>query len=361
MLKGVWKYLASIVTVTALTLLILPLREHVNSTTVSLAFLLGVLFIATVFGSRPALVTSLLAAFCFNFFFLPPYYTLTIDEPENWVSVAVFLIVALTVGQLSATAKRRAEVAEKLYGDLQTAFEQASEAEAVKRSEKLKSALLDAVTHDLRTPLTSIKAATTMLIQEQAAVHTTLEPGAQADLLEVINEETDRLNTFVESMVEMAQLDAGAATSKRSNVDVHELVANALHRAASRLNGRKVIVDVPPGIMPVHGDEKALAEALYNLLDNAVKYSPTGSPIRLAALHANAATRISVEDEGRGIRASERERIFEKFHRGDRSVKGFGLGLAIVRGIVEAHGGRVFVEDGSNGGARFVIELKDVE
>ncbi|MFL6374431.1 MAG: DUF4118 domain-containing protein, partial [Pyrinomonadaceae bacterium] len=190
-MKGIWKYLASIVTITLLTLLILPLREHVNSTTVSLAFLLAVLLIATLFGSRPALLTSLLAAFSFNFFFLRPYYTLTIDEPENWVSVAVFLIVALTVGQLSATAKRRAEVAEKLYADLQTAFEQASEAEAIRRSEKLKSALLDAVTHDLRTPLTSIKAATTMLIQEQNAIHTTLDSHAQTDLLEVIDEETD--------------------------------------------------------------------------------------------------------------------------------------------------------------------------
>lgn len=233
------KYLASAAAVIGLTVLLLPLRESVNSTTIALVFLLAVLLAATVYGSRPALLTSLLAAFSFNFFFLPPYYTLTIAEPENWVAVVVFLIVALTVGQLSATARRRAEVAERLYADLETAFEQASEAEAARRSEKLKSALLDAVTHDLRTPLTSIKAATTMLIEEQKAVHTTLEPGAHTDLLEVIDEETDRLNDFVESMVELARVEAGQV-GERNEVSVERLISNVLHRASDRLRGRHV-------------------------------------------------------------------------------------------------------------------------
>jgi len=356
-LNGPGKYLASIGAVVALTALSLPLREHVNSTTVSLAFVLGVLLIATLFGSRPALLTSLLAAFSFNFFFLPPYYTLTIAEPENWVAVVVFLIVALTVGQLSATARHRAEVAENLYADLQTAFEQASEAEAVRRSEKLKSALLDAVTHDLRTPLTSIKAATTMLLEEHKAVHTTLNPGAEADLLEVINEEADRLNHFVESMVELAKLEAGAIDTRRSTINVEDLISSVLHRTAGLTDDRNVIVNVRPNALKITGDEKALAEALFNLIDNAAKYSPAGRPIYLDVGDADGHVRLSVEDEGRGVDVRERERIFTKFHRGDKTVKGFGLGLAIVRGIVEAHGGRVFVEDGSHGGARFVIDL----
>lgn len=357
-MKGPGKYLSSVAAVVALTALCLPLREHVNSTTVSLAFLLGVLLIATLLGSRPALLTSLLAAFSFNFFFLPPYYTLTIAEPENWVAVFVFLIVALTVGQLSATARHRAEVAENLYADLQTAFEQASEAEAVRRSERLKSALLDAVTHDLRTPLTSIKAATTMLLEERKAIHTTLNPGAEADLLNVINEETDRLNDFVESMVELAKLEAGAIDAERGEVIVTDMISRVLRRAADLTQGRKVIVNVDPDLPPVTGDEKALAEAIYNLLDNAAKYSPSQKPIYINAEKVHRSVRIEVEDEGSGVNVAERERIFEKFHRGDKTAKGFGLGLAIVRGIIDAHGGQVFVEDGEHGGARFVIELK---
>ena len=232
-------YLSAFVAVAVLTVALIPAREHVNSTTVALAFVLSVLVTAILFGRRPALVSSLLAAFSLNFFFLPPYNTLTVAEPENWIALAVFLIVALTVGQLSAIAKRRAETAEKLYADLQTAFEQASEAEAIRRSEKIKSALLDAVTHDIRTPLTSIKAATTMLIKEQQAVHTTLEPGAHADLLAVIDEETDRLNTFVESMVELATSRVSRSPARGSGRDrrtdrKHVCTARQRSRAAAR-------------------------------------------------------------------------------------------------------------------------------
>ena len=157
----------------------------------------------------------------------------------------------------------------------------------------------------------------------------------------------------------MAQLEAGSTTRQNAAVDFNELVANVLHRAADRTRGREVVVNIDPALPPVSGDERALAEALYNLVDNAAKYSPDGSTIRISGAKAAGAVRIEVEDEGKGVRASERDRIFEKFHRGDKSVKGFGLGLAIVRGIVEAHGGRVFVEDGDHGGSRFVIELKD--
>jgi len=355
-MKRVVGYLSACAAVAVLTLALVPVREHVNATTVALAFVLSVLVTAILFGRRPALLASLLAAFSLNFFFLPPYNTLTVAEPENWLALAVFLIVALTVGQLSAIAKRRAETAEKLYADLQTAFEQASEAEAVRRSEKIKSALLDAVTHDIRTPLTSIKAATTMLIKEQQAVHTTLEPGAHADLLAVIDEETDRLNTFVESMVELARLESPGLRPE-GVVDIDDLIANTMHRAAKITSGREIGVYIERELPTVRGDDKALGEALYNLIDNAAKYSPDGSAILISASRSDGLVRLIVEDEGHGVRSSEREKIFDKFYRGNKRVKGSGLGLAIVKGIVEAHGGRVFVENGAKGGARFVIEL----
>src|SRR6185503_11253463 len=149
------------------------LGNHINATTVALAMLLVVLFVATLWGARPAVFASLLGMLCFNFFFLPPLGTLTIAAPDNWVALAAFLVTAITAGQLSARVKRRAEEAEagrleieRLYEELQSAFERASHAEALRQSERLKSALLDAVTHDLRTPLTSIKASVTTLIDE---------------------------------------------------------------------------------------------------------------------------------------------------------------------------------------------------
>jgi len=182
---------------------------HVNPTTAALAFLLVVLFVATAWGSRPAVFASLLGVAGFNFFFLPPFGTFAIRNPDNWVAFFAFLITAFTAGQLSARAKRRAEEAElakqeieRLYYELQDTFERSSQAKALKQSERLKSALLDAVTHDLRTPLTSIKASVTTLLSELYALERN-EPGAslgnegRKELLQVIDEETDRDRTIL--------------------------------------------------------------------------------------------------------------------------------------------------------------------
>ena len=177
-------YLLAVSGLAILTAIMFALGNYVNPITVALFFLLFILFLATVFGSKPAVFASVLAMLCFNFFFLPPFGTLTISDPQNWVALFAFFVVAITARQLSAKAKRRAEEAERLYRELQEAFEKACQAEALKQSEKLKSALLDAVTHDLRTPLTSIKASVTMLLEEgqENAVHITLEPDGREEL-----------------------------------------------------------------------------------------------------------------------------------------------------------------------------------
>lgn len=351
-------YLIPIVAWAVTTVLLLAVRPQVNSATIALCFLLVVLFAATSFGSRPALVVSVLASLSFNYFFLPPYHTLTISEPENWVSLFVFLAVAITVGQLSGHVRLRAIEAERLYAELQDAFEKASEAEGLRRSEKLKSALLDAVTHDLRTPLTSIKAATTMLIAEHEKddIHRTLEPAGRGDLLDVINEETDNLNAFVESMVGLAKIEAGETGWEKGEMAVDEIIANALQRASRSTIDRHVIVSTADGVPAMNVDAKAVAEVLYNLIDNAVKYSPPGSAIQIDVVPAGDWVRFSVEDEGRGIPESERENVFHKFYRADKTAKGFGIGLAIVRGIIEAHNGRIWIEDGRKG-SRFIFEL----
>ena len=198
-------YGGSLLGTAAVTALLVPFRGHINSTTVALAFLLVVLFVAILWGSKPALVTSVLGMLCFNFFFLPPFHTFTIADPQNWVALTAFFITAIAVGQLSARAKRRAEEAEagrveirRLYDDLQDAFERASEAEALKRSERLKSALLDAVTHDIRTPLTSIKASATLLLEDREANDQMekLSSEEQNTMLRVITHGADRLDRF---------------------------------------------------------------------------------------------------------------------------------------------------------------------
>jgi K+-sensing histidine kinase KdpD len=356
--KSLIGYLTALSGVVAVTSILVPFRDLINTTIVALALLLVTLLVATIFGSKTAFLSSFLGVLAFNFFFLPPFHTLSISEPQNWAALAVFLIVAVTVGELSAKARHRAEEAERLYGELQDAFEKTSQAEALRQSEKLKSALLDAVTHDLRTPLTSIKASITMLIEEhgQDSIHITLEPEGRRELLEVINEESDRLNNFVESMVELARLEAGNMAWRKSRTSVEEIIANALQRTDRLAVRHNISVDIGSDLPLLSADSKAIAEVVYNLIDNAAKYSPENSQIKVSARKVRDKIEFSVEDEGKGVAAEDREKVFEKFYRGDKSSKGFGLGLAIVRGIVEAHGGTIRIEDGAIG-SRFVFDL----
>ncbi|HEX8069454.1 MAG TPA: ATP-binding protein [Pyrinomonadaceae bacterium] len=344
---------------------------HVNTTTVALALLLVVLFVATGWGSRPAVLASLLGVMCFNFFYLPPVGRWTIDAPDNWVALFAFLVTAVTAGQLSAHANRRAEEAdagrreiERLYQELQDAFRQASQAEALKQSERLKSALLDAVTHDLRTPLTSIKASVTTLLDDSRAQ--ALDEEGRGEMLEVIDEETDRLNRFVEGLVEMARIEAGEMHLRRRWGSVEEIVAAALERAAPLTRGHEVLVRVDDGLPAVRVDARAVAEVIYTLLDNAAKYAPAATRIEVCAERvADGCVRLSVEDEGPGVAPELRERVFDKFFRamrdgdaGTPKPTGTGLGLAIARGLVEAHGGRIRLEAGRGArGCRVVLAL----
>jgi K+-sensing histidine kinase KdpD len=367
-------YVLAVLGVAAATVLLRPFSGQINPTTVALALLLVVLFVATLRGSRPALVASALGMLCLNFFFLPPVHTFTIADPDNWVALAAFLITAVTAGQLSVRAERRAAEAEagrreieRLYRELSEAFERASQAEALKRSERLKSALLDAVTHDLRTPLTAIKASATTLLDDLRAGAQGLGPAGRREMLEVIDEEADRLNRFVEGLVELARIEAGELHLRRRREPVEEIVAAALERAAPLTRGRAVEVSLAEGLPAAHVDARAVAEVVYALLDNAAKYSPPGSPVRVSAQRSAGATiSLAVEDEGGGVPAALRERVFDKFFRamrdGDTGARGApsgtGMGLAIARGIVEAHGGRIRIEDGRDGrGCRVVVSL----
>jgi two-component system sensor histidine kinase KdpD len=358
------------------TLVLAPFRDQLNPTSASLALLLAILFGATAFGSGPALVGAVAGVLCLNYFFLPPVGTFAIADPANWIALVTFLVTAVTVGQLSARARRRAEEAEasqrevtRLYRELQDAFERASEAEALRRSERLKSALLDAVTHDLRTPLTSIKASATTLLQsddttpQDARQAAPLDPELRHELLQVIDEEADRLNRFIEHLVDLARIDAGALDMHLQWRSLEDIVSSALTRASQLTRAHIVDVDLPPELPSLRVDARAIAEVVYSLVENAAKYAPPGSRIRVTARrHEDDAIDVIVEDEGPGVPAAIREKVFTKFYRagdaGDASPEGLGMGLAIARGIIDAHGGRIWIEDGADGrGTRVICRI----
>ncbi len=368
------RYGGALLSVATATTLLLPFRAHINSTTVALALLLAVLFVAIVFGSKPALLASSLAMLVFNFFFLPPYHTFTIADPQNWIALTAFFITALAVGQLSARARRRAEEAEagkleihRLYDELRDAFDRASEAEAIKRSEQLKSALLDAVTHDIRTPLTSMKASATLLLEDREETKSAakLSPDEQHAMLEVITHSADRLDRFVEGIVDLARIEAGDLNLHRNWRSVDDLIEVALAQSEPLMQNHGVNIRIPDELPIVRVDGRAVTEVIYTLLDNARKYAPPQTEITISARTASDdVIEISVEDQGPGIPWQYRERVFERFYRiADNGLvkgppTGFGVGLAIAKGIVEAHGGRIWIEDVKPGlGAKIVFTV----
>ena len=370
-------YIVAMACIAAVTFVLRLLGQRINSTTIALAMLLVVLFVAAYWGSRPAIVASVLGVLCFNFFFLPPIGTLTISDPDNWLALIAFLITAVTAGQLSAREKRRAEEAEagrreieRLYHELRSAFERASHAEALRQSERLKSALLDAVTHDLRTPLTSIKASVTTLLDEVSAQagdgsSQALDEAGRREMLDVINEECDRLNRFIEGLVELARIEAGELRLGRRWGTIDEMIEEALARAKPITAAYTMKVEIEKDLPIVLVDARAVSEVIYLLVDNAAKYSARGSTIRITTRRAEAdMISVAVEDDGPGIPVELRERVFEKFFRALRETdssrnqpSGMGMGLSIARGIVEAHGGRIWIESGAGGGSRVLFTL----
>lgn len=343
--------------VLAAVLILLPFREHINSTPTALTFLLAVLFTAVTYGSTPAIFASLVSMICFNFFFIPPYHTLTVSDPQNWVALFAFLVTSLIAGGLSAKERQKAEEAEirkkeseRLYLELQNAFEKASQAEALKQSEQMKSALLDAVTHDLRTPLTSAKAAVTTLLSSNQEKDGLDEEG-RLELLDVIDSELDHLNHLLEGVIEMAKIEAGAMEPRKAWSSMDEIVSICLNRASSITARHHVRVVMEPDLPPVRLDQKAIAEVLYVLIENAAKYSPPATEIVVRVGRTEQGELLlSVEDQGIGIPEELRQKVFEKFFRGsqDSALKpapsGMGMGLAIARGIIEAHKGRIWIE-----------------
>jgi K+-sensing histidine kinase KdpD len=373
-------YIFSIIGIAVVTAILIPLRGQINTTTIGFAFLLVVLCAAIVWGSRPALMASVLGMLCYNFFFLPPIYKLTIADPQNWIALTAFFITSLAVGQLSARAKRRAEEAEagrienkRLYEDLQEAFEKASEAEALRRSERLKSALLDAVTHDLRTPLTSIKASATLLLEdgEPGEQGETFSAAEQKTILRVITDEADRLDRFVESIVGLARIEAGDMKLSRNWAPPEEIIEAAVARAEPLMQQHRLRVMVEDQLPVIRVDARAVAEVIYTLIDNASKYAPAETTITVRVDRSEGEMiQITVEDQGPGIPSHLRERVFEKFYqttdggRNSDRPEGIGMGLSIAKGIVDAHGGRIWIEDCTGGtGLRvnFTVPVGDDE
>ena len=431
----------------------------VNATTAGFFYLLLVLIIASTCGFLEALVASLAATLCFNFYFLPPVGTFTIADPHNWVALFSFLATSLIASRLSAEAKRRAQDAidrqqdlERLYtfsraillidssepfakqlahklaevfevravvlfdrrtGEFHragpsdfdglddqlrdsalqgTSFSDAQQnrtitavrlgaqpiaslalqdarmpdsvlqgignlvaiglerarvqdlahqVEAARQSEQLRTTLIDAMAHEFKTPLTSIKAATTALLASpDQPVETRME------LLQIADEEAEQLKRLIDDAVEMARLDTARIEVKLELTKVGEIVHEVVASMQNEIEDRPLEVVCAPELPAIAIDRRLVRLALKQLLDNALTYSPPGTPVAVHVREGDGTINLEVTDHGKGIPAQEQSRIFERFYRGPamkQQIPGSGLGLSIARSIARAHHGDLTV------------------
>ena len=235
------------------------------------------------------------------------------------------------------------------------AVEKLSKAEAARESEQLRSALLDSVTHEFRTPLTAIKASVTSLLSNPG-----LDDAQRLELTTIINEESDRLNRLIGEAAEMSQLDAHHVELHLGAHQIREAIDDAISRLAGALAGHVVSTILPDNLPPVRIDVDRTSEVIAQLLENAAKYSAPGSPIQIATEVKNRSLMVSIADRGPGIDDFDQSLIFEKFYRGRNhrlQVQGTGMGLAIAKAIVELHGGEIGVTSQPGHGSVFYFTL----
>ena len=488
--RGALGYVVAVGGTALVTAPLLAVRGEVSRTTVVLSYLLVVTAAATAGGLGPGITAAALGFLAFDVLFLQPYHHLFVDDPQDFLSLGVYLLVAVIVSLLVASSERRRVLAERreretrMLFDLSTSLvahgslpdtlqgvvrtvrslfdlagcaivlpsgdrvqlaavdgevpddldqrfvgvraaqtsvqvrgpadadlepgraltvpmrsgehvvgalvvvaggsdspgfgeaerrvlatfanqaalaveqgqqeEQRNRAVALQETDRLRTALLNSVSHDLRTPLASIKASASSLLDHEVR----WSDAERDEFLATINTEADRLTRLVHNLLDMSRIEAGALDPRLVESSVGEVVGPVVRRARVA-SGQRVDVDVPEELPPVLVDPVRLDQVLTNLLDNARGYAADG-PVQVVVRPVGGTVELRVVDHGPGIPDPERERVFDQFYRlkgGGRRPEGTGMGLAICRGIVEAHDGTLLVETTPGGGATFVLTL----
>ncbi len=330
----IYPYLTTLGLVFIMTLLGEFLKRRLEPTNIVMFYLLAVVIAAIRWGQGPAIATSVLSVLAFDFFLIPPYLTLNVHDFEYLFTFAAFLVVGLIVSTL--TSKVRAQIIQR-------------------QTEKLHSALLNSISHDLKTPLVSITGTLSALLDSNSK----LDVQQKNELLETAREESERLNRIVNNLLDMTRTESGVLRISKKPCDLRDFIGVCLEQLKDKIATRNIKINIPKDIPEVALDFSYMLKAFLNVIDNALKYSPDGSAIEIEAFCIGNKIRVSVRDYGYGIPKEDLGRIFDKFYRvqNAQNVLGTGLGLSISKNIIEAHAGHISAESIPGKGATFIIEL----
>jgi K+-sensing histidine kinase KdpD len=332
-------YLAAVATAIGCTIVSLLGATVLQTAAFLLVFPVGVLYAATRFGVGPSILTAFGGAVVFDFVFVPPAWAFAVPGLKDGLTLAVMAAVAAVASILAEQLRKQAHRASR-RADI----------------EQLRNALLSSLSHDLRTPLTTLVGASAALCEDR------LEPGQRMQFSRMVADESVRLNRLVDVLLELTRLESARAESPRSLQSVEEVIGSALSRLERRLEGRDVSTHVADGVPLIAFDPLLIEQVVINLVENVLRHAGSASPIEVTAKLAGREILVEVADRGPGVREGEEERLFEKLYRGRGTVAGdggFGLGLSICRAILIAHDGRIWLGNRPGGGAavRFTLPL----
>lgn len=442
------RYAAGLLLVLAATALSALFHQFISPTNLVMIYLLAVVLAATFQGRGAAILVSVLGVVAFDFFFVPPYYTMAVDDTEYLITFAGLLGVGLVISELTARVRAQAEKAQRgaeeiavLYAlsqdlavaegldaiiqvittNIQRAFgrqaviqipasrmasgprfplktsqgligvleilplqtleplsaeqhrlletfasqaalaiertqlaDRARQARLLEETEKLQTALLNSVSHDLRTPLAVVTGALSSLQDENVT-----DPTTRQTLIDTAREESDRLNRLVGNLLNMTRIQAGGMRLVKEPADIQDVIGSALEQMGRYLEGRPIQVEIAADLPLVPLDFVLIVQVLVNLLDNALKYAPPRLPIEVKAYRADPYLEVQILDRGPGIPITDLPHMFAMFFRVKQHerIGGTGLGLSICKGILDAHGGRIRAENRAEGGAVFTVSL----
>lgn len=347
-------WLVSILALLLATLALHQVRDALDKAHVALVLLLVVLGGSAAGGRVLGVVLALAGFVVFDLFFLPPFNTLVVADPLDWLVLVVFLATGVVAAQLLTRAQREADEARRRSEEVAALTAQAqtdaAHAAALREADQLKDALLATVSHDLRTPLTTIR----------GLAHDIVRDGDDRAL--AIEEEVERLNRLVTDLLDLSRLKAGGVPLALALNTADELMGATLQRVSGAATGRDIRASLDPNEPLLVGtfDLTHSVRILGNLLENSLKYAPDNAPIDFTVVREGPMLAFRVADRGPGIADEERERIFTPFHRATSArpdVGSVGLGLAIARGLADAQGGSLQVTPRDGGGSVFTLHL----
>lgn len=324
------------------------LSALVSVANIALIFIVIVILTAIYTSTGPAMVSALASFLAFNFFFTEPRGSLMVLHRQDMLTLSLFLVAAVGVGQLAARLREQFAYQSSLAA---TRLQLLADLEAEKSArdhEVMRSSLLSSVSHDFRTPLTAMVGAASTLLE----LGDQLGKEEKTELLQSILSEARRLNSYTQKLLDLTRLGKGELTLHRTTLAIDEILNVVLKRIHQQFPDQAITLNLAADLPPLQAHAALLEQALYNVLENACKFTRPGTTIDVSAKLQDDRLQLDIADSGPGIPDSDKERVFEMFHsadRGDRHVAGSGLGLAINKGMVGAHGGSISIHDNPAG------------